>query len=188
MTRRPSTIDKLPRELRELIGRQREDGHSIDQIRDKLLELDADVSRSALGRHVKTLAEVGERMRRSRVMAEALTAKFGDEPDHSVSRLNFELMHGMVFEMLMAAGGSEDDGEEGEDGKPVVLDAKQVRAMAGALKDLEIAQRSATERTLKLRTEFAKEAAAKVDSVGKARGLTAETVEALKHAVLGVPS
>ena len=39
---------------------------------------------------------------------------------------------------------------------------------------------------LKLKDEFAKEAAAKVETVGKARGMSADTVEAIKHAVLGV--
>jgi len=184
MTRRPSTIDKLPKTVRELIGRLREDGHSIDQIRDKLLELDAEVSRSALGRHLKNLNEVGERMRRSRAMAEALTERFGDEPDHQVSRLNFEMMHSIVFEMLTATPAG--DGEDGEEGQAVTLAPQQVKFMAGALKDLEMAQRSATERTLKLRAEFAKEAAAKVETVGKARGMTKETVDAIKHAVLGV--
>ncbi|MEM5398465.1 phage protein Gp27 family protein, partial [Staphylococcus gallinarum] len=80
----------------------------------KLQELKADVSRSALGRHVKGLAEVGERLRRSRMLAEALTAKFGDQPDDQVGRLNFELMNNMVFEVLTAAAGAED-----EEGQPV---------------------------------------------------------------------
>jgi len=178
---RPSSIDRLPKELRELIGRLREEGRTLDEILAKLNELGADVSRSALGRHAKTLADVGERMRRSRVMAEALTARFGDQPDNQVARMNMELMHGMVFELITAAAGSED-----EEGEPVMLDPKGVKFLAGALKDLASAQKVDADRTIKLREEFAKEAVAKVESVGKARGMSADTVEAIKHAVLGV--
>lgn len=178
---RPSSIDRLPKEVRELIGQLRTDGATIDEIMAKLGELKADVSRSALGRHVKTLAEVGERMRRARVMAEALTARFGDQPDNQVARMNMELMHGMVFEVLTAAAGAED-----EEGEPVMLDPKAVKFLSGALKDLASAQKVDADRTIKLREEFAKEAAAKVETVGKARGMSADTVEAIKHAVLGV--
>ena len=62
----PSSIDKLPVEVRELIGRLREQGATIDDILAKLGELDVEVSRSALGRHVKGLAEVGEQGRHAR--------------------------------------------------------------------------------------------------------------------------
>ena len=177
---RPSSIDRLPKEVREQIGRLREAGSTIDEILAKLKELDADVSRAALGRHVKTLSVVGDRLRRSKVMAEALTAKFGDQPDDQVARMNFELMHAMIFELQMAAAGSED-----EEGNTVTFDPKQVRFLSGALKDLASAQKVDADRVLKLRGEFAKEAAAKVDTVGKAKGLSADTVAALRHAVLG---
>lgn len=178
---RPSSIDRLPKEVRELIGSLRSEGATIDEILAKLSELKAGVSRSALGRHVKTLAEVGERMRRARVMAEALTARFGDQPDNQVARMNMELMHGMVFEVLTAAAGAED-----EEGDPVTLDPKAVKFLSGALKDLASAQKVDADRVLKLREEFAKEAAAKAETVAKQRGMSAETIEAIKHAVLGV--
>jgi len=57
---RPSSIERLPAELRELIGHLRERGRTIDEILAKLAELDVDVSRSALGRHVQHLDAAGD--------------------------------------------------------------------------------------------------------------------------------
>lgn len=190
MTRRPSTIDKLPKVVRELIGRLRDDGHSIDHIRDKLLELDADVSRSALGRHVKNLAEVGERMRRSRAMAEALTARFGDQPDNQVARLNFELMHGIVFETLTAAPGS-DEGHEGEEGgeaegQALTLDPQQVKYLSGALKDLASAQSIDASRLMKIEEAALRKAASRVDKIARAAGWSAETAATVRSEILGI--
>jgi hypothetical protein len=187
---RPSTIDRLPKEVREAIGRLREDGRSIDEILAKLAELapDAEISRSALGRHVKTLAQVGERMRRSRAMAEALTARFGEEPDDQVARLNFQLLHGIVFELLTRGPGSE-DGEDGdEDGEGMVLDAAQAKALAATLRDITTAQKSDADRTLKMRAEIRKEIerenAKKIEQAVNTGDIDAEAAERARR-ILG---
>jgi hypothetical protein len=190
MVRRPSTIDKLPQEIRELIGRLRESGSSIDQILGKLQELDAEVSRSALGRHVKTLAEVGERMRGARAMAEALTARFGDQPDDRVSRLNFQLMHGIVFETLVAAPSSDQIELDAEgkpvEGQPLTLDPKQVKFLSGALKDLASAQKLDADRILRIEADARLRAASAGGKEAKAMGLSEEQVRKIEHAILGV--
>lgn len=177
--RSPSSIDKLPPEIRELIGRLRDQGATIDQIKAKLDELDAEVSRSALGRHIKGLAEVGEQLRRSREIATALVSRFGEEPDNRVGRLNIELMHGIVMDMLT---GMEEGGEPGT----VSFDAEETMFLARSLQSLASAQKIDTDRLLKVRVEVAKEAAKAVETVGKAKGLTKETMDAIKHAVLGI--
>lgn len=175
----PSTIDKLPTEVRELIGRLREGGCTIDAILAKLTELDVEVSRSALGRHIKGLSEVGEQLRRSREIATALVSRFGEDADNRVGRLNIELMHGILMDMLTGMDG---------DGKaaPVTFDAEETMFLARSLQSLASAQKIDTDRLLKVRTETAKEAAKAVETVGKAKGLTKETMDAIKHAVLGI--
>ncbi len=183
MAHRPSSIDRLPEAVREQIGKLRQAGCTIDEILAKLHELDAGVSRSALGRHVKTLDQVAERMRESEVVANALAARFGEEGDEKVSRLNFQLMNSLVFQTLLAASG----GEDGE-GEEITLGAKDVKHLAGSLKDLATASKTNADRLLKVRAEIAREAAAAADKVGRAAGLSADTVEAIKHAVLGVAS
>lgn len=176
-----SSIDKLPEELRSLIGDLRQQGVSIDDILEKLRELGADVSRSALGRHVKGLAEVGEQLRRSREIATALVSRFGEDADNRVGRLNIELMHGLVMQAITAS-------VEGEDGAsvPVTFNAEETMFLARSLQSLASAQKIDTDRLLKVRTETAKEAAKAVETVGKAKGLTKETMDAIKHAVLGI--
>lgn len=177
----PSSIDKLPVEVRELIGRLREQGATIDDILAKLGELDVEVSRSALGRHVKGLAEVGEQLRRSREIATALVARFGDEPDNRVGRLNIELMHGLVMQAITATA-------EGEDGQvqAVTFSPEDTMFLARSLQSLATAQKTDTDRLLKVRVEAAKDAAKAAETVGKAKGLTKETMDAIKHAVLGI--
>lgn len=178
----PSSIDRLPPELRELIGRLRDEGRTIDEILSKLHELDAEVSRSALGRHVKGLAEIGAQMRRSREIATALVSQFGEESDNRLARLNIELMHGVVMQTITAAA----EAAEGGEGAPVTFGPEEVMFLARSLQSLAGADKANAERTLKLRAEFAKKAADEAAKVAKAKGLSADTVTAIRHAVLGV--
>ena len=142
------------------------------------------MSRSALGRHVKGLAQVGEQMRRSREIATALVGRFGDEPDNRIARLNIELMHGVVMSTITAAAEAA-EGENGE-AQPVTLDPEQVMFLSKSLGELARAQKTDTDRMLRLRQELAKDAAKAAETVGKAKGMTADTIQAITHAILGV--
>lgn len=183
--RQPSSIDKLPEEIRELIGKLREnDKFTIDQILEHLKGLDVDVSRSAIGRHVKTMAEISERMAQSRAMATALTARFGDEPDNRVARLNRELVQGIVMTTLTAS-------EEDEDGniRPVTFNPEENLQLARTLQALASAEKIDTDRQLVLRRELAKEAAKAVDRVAaREGGMSKDTIAAIKREILGIAS
>jgi Bacteriophage Mu, Gp27 len=52
---RPSTIDRLPIEFRELVTGLRDQGKTIEEIGAALARLGAPVSRAALGRHTQKL-------------------------------------------------------------------------------------------------------------------------------------
>lgn len=177
----PSSIDRQPKEVRELIGRLRENGRTIDEIMAKLAELDVDLSRSAVGRHIKRLAEVGEQLRQSREVATALVARFGDEPDNRVARLNIELMHGLVMQAVTASA----EGEDGESAA-VTFTPEDTMFLARSLQSLASAQKIDTDRLMTVRKEVAKEAVKAVKSVGQERGLTGDTISAITKAVLGV--
>lgn len=189
---RKSSIDRLPRELREAIGRLREDGRTIDQILAHLEQLGGEVSRSALGRHVKTLEAAGERMRQSRAMAEALVTRFGDEPDDRVQRLNIEMLHGIVFQTLLAQGSSEDGGE-GED-EELVLSPKDAKLLSETLRNLSTAQKVEADRMIKAREIALKAAAKAVEEVAREEaakqsgeaGLSDQLVEQIKARILGI--
>jgi len=176
---RPSKIDRLPSDLKDLIGRLREQGRSIDEIFAKLQELDPDIdmSRSGLGRHVQKIDTIGSRLRESRAVAEAVIDRLGNSTDNRTARLNIELMHSNLMALLAA----EDDA-----GAPVRLDAKDAMFLAGALKDLASAAKTDQDRELRIRQEAAKEAAKTVEKVGKEAGLTGSTIDAIKAQILGI--
>jgi DNA-binding transcriptional ArsR family regulator len=178
-----STIDRLPEPIREEIGRLRRDGRTIDEIMAKLAELDVDVSRSAVGRHVKGLAEIGAQLRRSREIATALVGQFGAESDNRLARMNIELMHSVVMQTITAAA---EAGEDGGEAQPVTFDAEEVMFLSRSLQALAGAEKTNADLTLKLKAEFARKAAEEVAKVGKAKGLSADTIAAIRHAVLGV--
>jgi hypothetical protein len=181
---RPSSIDRLPEEIREEVGRLRVQGRTIDEILSHLKTLDVEVSRSALGRHVKGLATLRERMRHSRDMAAALVSQFGEQPDNRLARMNLELMHGVIMQTITAAG-EDEDGEA----QPVTFCPEDARFLADALAKLASAEKTNVERTLKMKQEATKEAAAAVDRVVKAgggAGLTEDTVAAIKREILGI--
>lgn len=179
---RPSTIDRLPPEIREEIGRLRTRGRTIDEILGKLRELDVDVSRSALGRHVKQLDQIGEELRRSRAIAEQLVERLGDAPESRTARLNIELMHSLVLKCLV-----------GEDGAVVELDGKEAMFIATALQKLAQASKQDVEREQKIREAVKAEIAARAASTAKdagsemkRAGLSAATIEKIETEILGI--
>jgi predicted DNA-binding transcriptional regulator YafY len=160
-----------------MIGTLRQNGATIDQILDKLRELDADVSRSALGRHVHHISILGERIRRSREVAQALVENLGDAPESRQARLNIETMHSIIMDMFA---------QTGDDGQPLTLDPESALQLSRALQALASARKTDADAVLKIRQEATKQAATAAESVAKARGLSAETVQAIRANILGI--
>lgn len=124
---RPSTIDRLPKEIRERIAQLRDGGRTIDEILgalEPLLQQDDVPSRSAMGRYLKRQEQVTARMRQSRQMVEAIAKNFGDKHTSDVTRVNLELMHDIILRVLMA---TDDEGNAG------VVDPKDIMFLATAM-------------------------------------------------------
>lgn len=133
---RPSSIKRLPPEVREVVGDLRDQGHTIDEILEHLRQLGVDsVSRSAMGRHVKQLDAIGAEIRRNRALAEAVIKKYGEESDSRVNRMNIELMHGVLTKLMF-----------GEDGEQVKLDPKEAMFAATAIEKLGKAEKTDIDR------------------------------------------
>ena len=183
-----STLEKLPKEIREELGRLREDGWTIDELLSKLQELraagrhDLDVSRSAVGRYVQGIDKVGEQLRQSRAMAEALVRQLGDEPDTKVARLNIELGHSLIMNLMTGMAG----GTEGEDGQTVQLDPEQVMFLTSSIQKLASARKTDAELILRLQTEADKRAIAAMEATAKRKGLSADTIADIKKDFLGI--
>ena len=187
---RPSSIDKLPPEIRIEIGRLRGEGHTIDEILGHLADMRSHVavSRSALGRHIKGLDKIGEKMRTSRTVAEALVRELGEAPESKTARLNIELMHGAVMDLFMRDGDGEPvdaDGHAALAGNPegVMMLAKALdhlgRASKSNVEFVTLAEKRAAD---KARAESAKA----VEDVAKDAGLSADTVATIKAKIFGV--
>ncbi len=188
---RISSIDKLPEEVRLEIGRLRQNGRTIDEILSHLRKLDgiAPVSRSALGRHLQGMEKLGERLRRSRAVAEALVRELGDAPESQAARMNIELMHTAILDLYMQAdNGGEGVNEEGlaaVSGQPegVMMLAKALDHLSSASKRnvefLQAAEKRAADR--------AKSEAIKVaETIGREKGISRDTLDAIKAGIFGV--
>ncbi len=191
MATRPSTIDRMDPEIREIIGRLRQHGKTIDEIRDHLRSMEIDVSRSALGRHVQSLEKVGERMRRSRAMADALARQMGDTSESKLTSLNIELLHGFVFDFLSSA---ENEDEEGTDAKELLRDPKAMKLFSETVERLTKASRHNADfigqvekrAADRARRDALAQAASEAATKAREAGLSAEAAAQIRRDVLGL--
>jgi hypothetical protein len=181
----PSSIDRLPEPVRERIAQLRRAGRTIDEILDHLKTLDVEVSRSALGRHVKTFAEVADEMRRANAMSKFIIDEFGEETDERVGRANMRILQGALMQLLT-------ERPLDEEGQAISLDPEEAKSISLSLQRLISAQRMDADRQMKIRAQAkaeAKEEAAKaVETVAKRTpgGLTKDTVQAIRREILGI--
>lgn len=179
---RPSSIDRLDPEIRELIGHLRVDkGWTIDEIRNRLVQMgQQDVpSRSALGRHVRGLAEVSADLRETQVYAEALAKEAGGKGQSQLLDMNAQLLGANMFKLMLA----------GQDGEGVQLSSKEAKEFSEALRNIALTRKTeldVIEKAEKRAAEKATKAAAeKAVTAARSKGLSKDTVEAIRYAVLG---
>lgn len=191
----PSTVDRLPEEIRAEIGALRQQGLTIDEILTHLRHLGAvQISRSALGRHVKSMEVVGEKLRRSRMLSEAWAKGLGDAPESAAARMNIELIHSLMLDMMLGAGdsdtGSDDAGSEASARAALLNNPMAAMLMAKAMDHLTKASRQDVEfiKSVETRAEqkALRQAAKAVDSVAREKGLSGETIKAIKEKIFGV--
>lgn len=178
----PSSIDRLDQEVRELIGKLRMDhGWTIDEILERLQAMGQSVSRSALGRHVRTLQDVAAEMREAQAMATALAREVGDADQSRMLDVNAQLLQANMFKLMLAANE--------ENGEGVTLKASEAKAFADALRSIALTRKTdldLVERAEKRAAEKAKiEAADSASAVARSKGLSKDTIDAIRRAVLG---
>ena len=174
---RPSSIDRLEAPIREEINRLRVDkGYTIEQIVAHLAAMEIPISKSAMGRHVLKIEAVAARIREARALAEGIAPQLSD--DNKAAGLNIELLHSAVMRLLSWA-----DDPAGEDAP---LKPMEVMLLSKSLDHLAKAQKINTDRILKVRQETAEKGAKAAEKIAVKQGLSKETVDAIKHAVLGV--
>lgn len=176
---RPSTIDKLDKEVRELIGQLRIDhGWTIDEIRTRLVDMGQTVSRSALGRHVRTLEDMAAELRETQMMATALAREVGNSDQSQMLDLNSQLLQANMFKLMLAA----------KDGEGIQLDAKAAKDFADALRSIALTRKTELDVIEKAEARAAakatKQAADAAKGAAKAKGLDSELANYIYDSVL----
>lgn len=177
---RPSSIARLPRELADLCHRLIREGKTIFEITDKLNELDADVSKSAVGRYVKSAREQMTRYREAQEVAGRWVTELGENSKGDVATLCQQMLTGIAFQTLDQVAQQQLDGDA-PDGKP----AKPVKAMdlmlfAKALDSLESSAKRSTERREKIERAVIERAATRAGEVGARVGLSQATIDEIQ--------
>ncbi|MPZ57603.1 MAG: DUF3486 family protein [Rhizobiales bacterium] len=134
------------------------------------------ISRSAFNRTAIRLAVLGRRLEETREIAAVLAPRLDQEGDNSLTLLVSETIKTLVAEMLGNAGELAADGAT----------AEMLMFTSRALKHAEEAKRISGDTRRKIEAELTTKATKAVDVVAKAKGLTADTVDAIKQQILGI--
>lgn len=128
---------------------------------------------SSFNRYSMRLARLTRRLDQTKTIVAALADKFDPADADDLTVMTGETVKALVLTMLADAG---------EDG----VDAKSVMQLAAAFKQAVQAQSISTDRRRKAEADFAERVDDAVKSVAKVKGLTGETIEAIKSQILGV--
>lgn len=174
---RRSTVSRFPEPIVTQVNQLIRDGHTIDEIVATLQGMGADVSRSAMGRYVKSARESMEKYRQAQEVAKVWVDKLETEPTGDVARLLPEMLRAVAFQTLSTMGEATDP-----------VGSQDLMFLAKALKDVSSASRINVDTELLLRKvrDQAKAAAAEVTQTIKKAGLSDETVQQIKARILGI--
>lgn len=127
---------------------------------------------SSFNRYSMRQARMSRRLDQTRDIVKVLSQKHDPQTADEVTIIAAEMIKAAV---LYATG----DGED-------VMDGKELKALAEALRAAQAAQNLSTARKAKENEQLKADLGEAVDEVAKVRGLTAETTEAIKADILGV--
>lgn len=181
---RLSSIDLLPEEaqpficeaLDELRKRKKPQTQILSVLNLKLGGIDcAPISRSAFNRKALWLAAYGAQMEHAREIASIVGEKLEAAPEGDVGLLLSETLKTMIFDVLAEASLSKES--------PSMV---MLGVASEAVRNLEKAREISVGTRAKIDKEFRSKALAAVDKVAADKGLSAETVTAIKANILGI--
>lgn len=177
-----SKIALLPPEIRDMIARLRREGHSIDEIRAELRQLDlppgALPTRSGFCKYINRLDREGAEERNARAVAGMLTEKIAGMPQSRRMQRNIELLEILIARLTAAAMA------EFEKGAAATLAPERIHTLAKALESLLRSHRAEIDASLLVRKE--KVAATKKAKPAEEEGLSAERIAFLKAKIAGL--
>lgn len=172
--RRPSSITKLPPELRAELDRLLADGkYTLQAVTDHLRQLGANVSWSGVQRYSADFERMAQDMRLTREMARAIGQEL-DAVEGDAGRLVIESLQALLLRTRMQVA----KGEE--------IDPAELAQLTRAARDLQSALKLNVDTEIKVRERALREAAEAAEDVGKSEGLTGATIDAIKAKILGI--
>lgn len=184
---RLSSLDLLPPEAEEDViwayeqinKRKRTQDDIRDSLNTRLIARGLKpISRSAFNRAAVRTARMAHRLGEVREIAAAVASKFESGGDEDLTLLVSETIKSVVFEILEKADPARL--------KPDSFTAEMLANLALALKNAEAAKKISADVRTRIEKEFATKTGAAIEQVARAKGLTPETVEAIKAKILGV--
>lgn len=181
---RLSSIDLLPEEAEPLIAEAMSDLRKRKVPQTQILSVlnlklaaigQAPISKSAFNRKALWLAAYGAQLENAREIAAIVGEKLDAAPDGDVGLLLGETLKTMIFDVLTEASISAKS--------PSML---MLSSASQSLRDLEKAREISVGTRAKIEKEFLKKANDAVDRAGREKGLTGDTVAAIKRQILGV--
>ncbi|PWG62846.1 DUF3486 family protein [Sediminicurvatus halobius] len=189
MARRPSTIDRLPDDVREKLHELLRDPRvtQLEATRqiNEILEREGHeerLSKSSLNRYAVRMEAVGQKMREAREVADMWIGKLGARPEGEMGNLINQLVRSLTFDVSLKL-------QEGE------LDAETLPGTIDMLKDLALTaarlEKASSENVKReaeirrqAREEAAEQAAEAAEQAGRRAGLSDEGVAAMRDAIL----
>lgn len=180
MTRQPSSIDRLPEDIRkklqELLRDPRVTQLEATRRINAVLEEDGHperVSKSAVNRYAVKMEDVGAKLRQSREIAQMWIGKLGAAPQGEVGKLLNEMVRTLAFEATM------DMAEGAEPVKP-----KMLKDLSIAIERLERAATTNIKREEEIRKSALEQAARVAAKSVRAKGLSDESAEDIRNKIL----
>lgn len=183
-----STIDTLPPDIKSALQQLLQDPRmtqlEVTAKINALLEADGHeerVTKSSVNRYAVKMAEVGEKLRQSRDVAEMFIAKVGAAPQGQTGLLINEILRTLAFDLSLKI-------QDADLGDPETLASTidQLKALALATQRLEQSATLNVKRESDIRKQALEDAAKEVSKIAKKGGLSAERAAEIRNQILGV--
>ena len=181
---RLSSIDMLPEEaepavmraMAALKERKRTQADILRELNGKLEDLGLKpISKSAFNRKALWLASYGKQLENAREIAAVWAEKLDETPEGDVGMLLGETIKTLIFDVLSEASMSKKS--------PSMV---MLGVASEALRNLEKARELSVATRVRIETNFLKQANKAVEKAGKEKGLSKDTIAAIKSKILGV--
>jgi hypothetical protein len=178
MKRQPSSIDRLPDDIREKLQELLRDPRvtqldATRQINEILADQgeEAKLSKSAVNRYAVRMETIGAKIRQSREVAKMWIGRLGAEPQGEVGKLLNEMVRNLAFDLTS---------EMLEGNEPI--EPRMLKDLAFAVERLEKAASENTKREDQIRIKVADE----VQLTAKKCGLSDSSADMIRRKILGI--